>query len=369
MARSDVKTDGMLNRWPIVMTENPFNYNQILGVGTETRGCPVYVQSDRDDIAYALHDALSDMAQHLGYWPVPRWFTGERIPLRGGYPYYRQPLQMKFGHLIAFGTRATSLIQAGVTVTYTDSHSDGILDTATITVTTDVDIDEIGVFFRVTDGAPSAANERWQIDNVYMVDNGGTVTITGHRALFVKPNEVWDNPKEDPNYNKAFAGNNGEPNHFVTAVDIYRVYADTTGQAGLVFYDDCGQAYDQDSGIMQIEDADLGFFSIRANACRGRNYVYADVNYYAGKALVDQRPDPLFERAVVRLANTYQTDAEYLCCFCDRVSNRFQEDQKKAEVLNNESTLASLFGNKRGQINAARFVRRYALGQGGKLTA
>jgi hypothetical protein len=162
--------------------------------------------------------------------------------------------------MIALGQRATSLIQAGVSVVYSDPNSIGVNDTATITVNSAVANDEIKLYFRTADGAPTAGDARYEIEPTVITDNGaGVVTIKAHRALFVKPKE-WAREYEafDANFNSPNIVDTGTAAGFVTAVDVYRVYTDTSAAISLQAAD--GTELQSYTG--EIIDAELGTFRL-----------------------------------------------------------------------------------------------------------
>lgn len=365
MARSDILTSHLLNRWPAIMGESVFRYNQILGANVEVQACPVYIQPDRDELARAINKALNMSARELGFWPVPEFHTQEQIDFGAGYPYWRQPLRLRYGYLRGLGTRATSLIQAGATVTYSDSDGDGTDDTATISVTTSVDESEVAIFFRTADGAYAAADPRWEIDNLRKSTSGGVVTLTGHRGLFVKPS-VWAQPYEAPNYNVVNAADNIAGN-YVTTVDVYRVYVDSTVPVTLVYYDDCTQVDTNVTTTARIIDSELGFISINRPAnCVGYPYHKVLIDYYAGYPLRYGNPEPVLEEMVIRLANTYVPKEQ--CSWCDRVSNHWSNDTENFDLTRSNVDWSRMFGMQKGQVNAAQVVAEWRLGQGGKVT-
>jgi len=252
-------TYGLLGQWQRIVHENIWHFNQSNGSGTRNEACPVYIQEDREDVAQALNMSFHMFAQYLGYFARPIWNT-ERVDIGGGYPYFLQPLKLKRGgYLVEFGQRATSVIQANAAVTYSDVDGDGIDDTATITVVNATAVDEVQIFFRTADGAPAAADERYQIEPVKVSTSAGTITITGHRALFVKPSTIWDIPYDptDPNGQTRNYADTANATGFVTAVDIYRVYNDTTDIGTL---NGSLDTQTLTSGNLEIDNAEYGAF-------------------------------------------------------------------------------------------------------------
>lgn len=296
-----------LNQWPLLMMEDPpWHFNQCAGkgapvqTGNDQAGI-IYLQKEREYIARSLESAATRMAADLNYWISPAWFT-ETMPLGKGWPLGNQIYQARYLKMIALGTRATTLIQAGVAVVYSDPNGVGVNDTATVTVVTAVANAEVKLYFQVADGAPKAGDYRYEIEPTVVTDAAGTVTITAHRSLFVKPSE-WarEYVANDPNFNSPNVVDTANASTgFVTAVDVYRVYTDTTIPISLMSAD--GNVLQTFTG--HIIDSELSAFRLGdlcADWCAGcGDYPIAlQVSYYAGSPLVNNNVDgELFESCV-----------------------------------------------------------------------
>lgn len=378
MAVTDVTTWKLLNRWPEIMEANSYLFNQITGQGVPMpQDCgqrSLYIQRDRDMIADALHDAVTNAAASLNFYPRPT-YCSERITLGKGVPLERQTLMTRWKHLAAFGRRATSLIEAGAAVTYSDANGDGVLDTATITLVlaTDVSADEIQVFFRTADGAPNAADDLWQIEPLRVVKSGLNVTITGSRALFADPG-VWAIEYDPPSFVEKYHGDVGNAAYFVTAVDVYRVYTDSTN--ALVFNADplldCSvTGLDSNvtfTAVGRIVDAEIGsFMARRSDGCPPYLPVETiDVQYLAGLPLVNGLMDRRLEKALIRYSNTLMGQQPE--SFCQRQLNMWQWDTKVLDPNALPAYLASNpLGLAQGAVETWRVVSKMALPGGGKL--
>ena len=308
-----------LNAWPEMLMEDRWHFNQCAGVGAPVqtandKGGVIYLQKERELIARGLEAAAWRMAGDLNYPLSPTYFS-ETIPLGKGRPLGNAIYQARWCKLIELGTRATSLIQAGVAVTYSDPNNIGVNDTATVTVVTGIANAEIKLYFQVADGAPTAGDYRYEIEPTIVTDSAGTVTIKAHRSLFVKPTE-WarEYVANDPNFNSPNVVDtaNASPG-FVTAVDIYRVYTDTSANIQLL---------DNNNVVLQaytgyVLDNELSAFrmgNLCADICGGLPQSIR-VNYKAGSPLVNNNIDSeLFEaccaftagRARVRLTKMCQ---------------------------------------------------------------
>lgn len=296
----------LLNQWCLHMMEDIWHYNQCAGVGAplqtaDDKAGKVYLQKEREYIARNLESAFIRMAGDLNYSISPAWFS-EVIRVGKGQPLANQIFQAQYCKMIALGSRATSLIQANVTVTYSDPNNIGVNDLATITVNTTIADDEIKLYFRTTDGAPSAGDYRYEVEPISVSNNGaGVVTITAHRALFVKPTQ-WarEYVANDPNFNSPNIVDTTNVNSFVTAVDVYRVYTDQSANIQLL---------DNNLTVLQtytgyIEDAELSAFRLGylcSNVCGGRP-AFIRVNYYAGSPLVNSNVDSELMEACIGFA-------------------------------------------------------------------
>ncbi len=365
----------LLNAWQRRMIEDIYNFNQVDGSGTPVGPCGIYIQSDREMINDALIQAVNQMTEQLGYYPYPTYIISEREPFGRGNPYSLEQLRTEYGYLQALGRRATTVIQAGVAVAYSDSDSDGFLDTATIIVNTTVALSEIQVFFQTTDldlfsGIDAtAADPRWRIEPVKMSAAAGVVTIKGHRALFAHPDTVWAKPYEPPNFVDKHAADNTLATDFVDHVDVYRVYTDATSAiqiltdpiwVGTTALD----TFTATDAVMQIVDYRRGIFRARVNGCASWDCLgppeRLTLNYLAGVPLSNGQIDRELEIAIIRLANTLMPQS--LCSWCERTRQMWEWDQVIVE--GQEDTP---FGKMTGAVYAWRVVSGRANGKGGAI--
>lgn len=366
-----LKVYQLLNAWPEICLQDAWHFNQALGNGAPlTHGCGVFIQSDREQIARALNQAFNNLSAYLGFFPSPQWHT-QRVFFGGGRPYSWQTLQADYGHLIEFGSRATTVIQAGAAVVYSDSDGDGVDDLGTVTVASTVNVNEVQLFFQTTDGAPAVADERYQIEPVNVSASGGTITITAPRWLFVKPSTIWDRPFKitDPNKTDRNYADTAQVAGFVTAVDVYRVYNDSTNAVQVL----SDPAFSQNTqlnqslstvGVARIFNPMLGIFQVRiedCSLCPPNWWESVYVSYRSGWPLsvYDRRMEHVFRNALCRLANTYM--ARELCPFSKTAEEIFQEDRENAETVEGAQAATNPFGILRGQVEAWRTVSNYAI--------
>lgn len=356
---------GLLDSWRSILFEDIFKFNQIAGTGVIASDCGVYNQPDREQINNALETAWWMLAEELGFFLKPTYVTGEQIRIGRGVPWQLQQFKTRWGYLQALGSRATTLIEASAPVVYSDTDGDGVNDTATITIaSTTVSADEIQVFFRVADGAPSAAAECWQIQPLRVTKSGNVATITGHRALFVKPTAVWNIPYQSNG--QRYAGSTTTVADFVTAVDVYRVYTDSADAVTLLddnFLRCCDTDWDvwnENTGVGLITESTLGIFKARhdfadATTCR-RRPEWLEVNYLAGKPLQNGHMDRALETALVRLANTFLPYE--MCNWCDMARQWWKDDN----ALSKEG---SPFGMRMGQVEVFNTIVKKIIAIGG----
>lgn len=369
MAISQIDAYGLLDDWRDYCLENIWWFNQMTGTGAYLAECPVYVQPDRDVVARAIREAFGKMTTYLHYPPKPI-FVYEDIPLGGGVLIERQELRLKYGHIQAVGQRATTLIEAGATIVYSDVGGLGVSDTATIAVTVPAatPTSEVSIFFKVSDGAPSAAEARYEIVPVTRSRSGNTVTLTAHRANFVKPNGIWAQPYENPNYQERNAGTTTDATQFITQVDVYRVYADDTSAVILVGDGGCSATCEDDTctACARLIDAELGIIQVRGTGCACVYPERVRVHYKAGYPMQYGRIDPDLGIPLFRLANTLMPRQP--CAECNRFYDVWVADRETDEGLIPPHLLSNPFGIQRGQIDAWKAVLDYAQAGGGKLT-
>lgn len=350
----------LLNAWQSVMDESIWLYNQISGQGVEvTSGSvQVYTQAERDYIASALDEAFQTASEYLGFYPRPTWVVDEIIPLRVGKPYTAQQVLTCYGYVEAVGKRAVTLIDDSVTVVYTDDlYQDQIEDTASVTITTIIADAELAVFFRVVDGAPSAADERWQIYPMTVTDNGnGTKTLTAHKALFVNPLEVWDRPLSSTDFTVKYAGDTERAADFVEFVDVYRVYNNPTDAVSLL-------SQPRETGDSGIEaatawirdpiDGQLMLYTVAPQDEPTHEVHSLKVSYKAGYPLQSGMMNRRLEVALVRLANTLMPQQPVMT---GRTSSMWKEDNELFDeaISQDEERSPAPFGSKNGGISARR---------------
>lgn len=200
-------------------------------------------QVSHESLAYAIKDAEETLANEVGYFAAPMWISQEKQM----YPrdFYREGiyqvrdvrgfskgLQTKYGKILSGGRRGTTLIAtptvAGGSLVYQDNDSDGLYETASITVNnvTVTELCEIKVYFTGVN-----AQQEWEIRPPRTATlSAGTLTMTFESWLFIDPEELSHYPTDDGFQ----AVDLSTITPLVTTVDVYRIYNDTS-DASAVF--------------------------------------------------------------------------------------------------------------------------------------
>lgn len=365
-----------INQWPVVALENIWHFNQCAGIGAPAqtandKGGLVYLQTEREMIARALESAAMRMAQDLNYWICPAYFQQE-INIGYGSPIQAQTFRLRYLKLIELGSRAITLIQANAPVSYTDPNNTGVADTATVQVMTSVADSEIKLFFRTTDGAPAAGDTRYEIEPLEVTSSGGLATLTGHRALFVKPSE-WAREyiATDPNQNQPNIVDTAAAAGFVTAVDVYRVYTDTNANISLYARNNTllahftGEIQDNDEAVVRMGD-------LCGQYCWDYAPARVVINYRAGSPLVNNLVDSeLLDAAFAYACGNQLTKLTKMSYWTQETWERYNKpmvDTIGGNVVPVATQLQahSAYGARTGQVKAWEVVRDRRMVRGGR---
>lgn len=363
MARADVETFGLLNRWPIIMHEDRWRFNQINGAGVQQSTCTtnaIYIQFERDYIAGAINRSVYLAAEYLGFLPVPTYIEDEIVQLDLSAAWDEQDLQLKYGYLSTIGRQLTLEIEAGAEVVYSDTNSDSVEDLASITVqAASTPIDEIRVFFRQADGAESEAHPNWEIDQLTRKDNGnGTVTLIGHKSLFAHPTNVWAKEYTTTGTKNKHSGDTADDGAFVAEVDVYRIYSDSDQKVTLVQED--GQEVEVCGKPKDSKYASFALAKLSDSDPTPEYPLYARVSYVAGYPLVRGLMDRMLETALIRYANVEMPQDVK---FCDRTAAMWENDRKFSETISQAEVEENPppFGVTNAGLELARVVEPIAL--------
>jgi hypothetical protein len=191
--------------------------------------------ASRSEIAQAIETAEQRLFDELDFWPAPTYIRETvRYPWQGQSWGRWASVQLSAQHIQAIGVEARTLIAAATPVTYTDSDSDGYMDTFSIgpVATTVTDPNEIALYFTAADrfdgpDFTTDVDERWRIAPVRVALSGGSVTVKGPAWLLVKP--ITYEGVTNIGTNGLAPATASIPTHFATTLDLYRRYPDATG--------------------------------------------------------------------------------------------------------------------------------------------
>lgn len=188
----------------------------------------------REELAWAISEAESDLARELGYWPGALWVQDERVEIeQPPAAWYRNlydargdlfSVKTQYGELISGGRMQKLLIDDAVAIVYTDQDSDTYFETATITVVTSVtDPEEVSIYY-----PGLAGDDEWEIRPTTVSISGGTATIVCRREQLVLKALL-------ESLDSASAINGTTNANFLTTVDVYRKYHDPSVQVHLAW--------------------------------------------------------------------------------------------------------------------------------------
>lgn len=242
MAKATICTLLGLDQFAAILGINPWHFNQMYcNAYPEEDACHdlwyqyAWMDADkasREDLASAISQAESIIADYVGFWPAPNWILEEmhRYPrpgVEGGpnpYDYSpgwhalsrRKTMKADWGYYRHAGRRRADLLAAWVPVTYSDLDGDGYNETASLDLST-VNLSavespgEIGLF-PTTD---TAEVNRIRFTTTDLVAK----TVTGRSALFISP-ALWE--IGDP-----IDGDDSAS--YLTVVNVCRVYTSDEG--------------------------------------------------------------------------------------------------------------------------------------------
>lgn len=323
MARADITTWLPLDTWAEILGFHPLHFNQ-LHHNTLMEGITcglVWFQHawlnasriSREDVAQAIREAETQIANEVGYNLLPDW-----TPKENGSPerlrYERPAVPTIFnangrnvrGHFLSLTTKKAHIISGGIrkkigieTVDVDDASgarddTDGDLykETVSITIgTTVTDPDELKVYYPGEGGA-----DRWEIRPVEVtIDTDlNQATLTWKLWQMVKPN-----PQSVLNAETIDAAT---VTNYLSTVDVYRVWNDPQTQVRFLWEEGnlctgscaacqlgtqlgCFHIRDERLGIIapayaDWSESDQSFTAVCMNACRAPDQ--AQVYYYSG---------------------------------------------------------------------------------------
>jgi len=357
----------------------------------------------REELALAIFEAEREIADVLGYWPMPTWQQAEReLVIRpyivGAWASTNRlgmgdlvSLKADYGKLISGGWRAKTLIDDVAAITYTDADSDTYFETATITVNvgTVTDPGEIAIYYPGEAGA-----DEWEIRPIKVSINTGTgiATITCRREQLVAKLLLESLDAQSLN---------GLTNsNFLTTVDVYRKYHDPSKQVEFVWRngidacacsstESCACSLTIQNGCMTVQDDRLGMFTMEPG-----EWDSDEASFTGGEFTIRRRPDYVrvwyrsghrdmnlalpnwqmareWEIAIAKLAVTKLDRPICSCRSVQQIMERWSTDlrasigtsaRSNSFKVTNYELENNPFGSSRGAMDVWRLVRRQALG-------
>jgi hypothetical protein len=309
MARSETYTWLPLDEWAKIMGYNRWEFNGFAKWPSDQRSCGnVWFQHPemtdfvtKDELSESIKLAETVIGEYVGYNLLPTWDSAEVQPPRFRVPGYQsnvnvfnraKSVKLPKAHVYALGQETKAVITAGVAVVRVDRDGDGFAETATVTTTlTDINVNEIRVYYPGESGA-----DGWEIRPIKITGNviEFPVWLIPKRNLIDGLNPIDLDPSNTANY--------------LTTVDVYRVYNDTTTQATLVYNQglcvEDGCAYETASNCGYVQNGELGYVVYNRYGYREPDQLW--INYYSGWRGNNVRPlvtlDPYWASAVAYLA-------------------------------------------------------------------
>lgn len=308
----------------------------------------IWNQQSRDTLAMYIAAAEESRERELNYHLAPKYVVGEEQE-------YRSNIQLSRKHLIAIGSKATTTIESGATVTLRDLYS-SIIDPVIITV----DDGETYVADEIIICYPG---EEVEIRPSSVSVSGTTVTIKIPRSRLVKT-ELNDNRSDHLYYIN--------DDNFLETVDVKRMYTDPATGIEYVWPKSQLRQYCTPNCDEVIQTGCAQTLGHRAK--RIANITTFPVNWSDGVATgtkFSQRCNPRYVRVsylsgvqnsirsellTARYAHTLMPNKP---CSCPLVEQYWHEDK---EMIDNFFTP---YGNMKGAIDAWMVDSRAQIGNAG----
>lgn len=341
----------------------------------------------REELARVLAQAEETIAKYLGYWPVPRWIKAEEHQLpqhyrTETYSFFnargmRKAISARWGYVISGGVRNIDPIELSADIEYLDTDLDGYYETARVIVATDItDVEEIHVFYPGEDAAVE-----WEIRPVDVSVSGVAATITFRREQAVLPDLLRRMPPPD---DPLSAVDGDDDDNFLTVVDVYRVYNDTSQQV-LFYYEPsvcAGCSSTTVAGCVVVRDARRGTLAYETATYDEESATWsytapcapslrAEFWYYAGLQNLESdyptlRMRPELERLLIYYALSL---ADKAICGCDNFASHLAYQLEDLAVLGAERRFQTTFkqldcplGTSRAALNMWQYIQQHKLG-------
>jgi hypothetical protein len=378
-------------------------------------------QVSREQLAEAIKSAEDDIMSIVGFPPAPMWIEGNEIQ---NYPrtalvgsdvavnnnlmssvFYDANGRLKgiradYGKIISGGRR--SLVVAGTAtvgggeLVYSDDDSDGFYETATIPLPLPAIMSELTDACEFKSFFDGEIDQEWEIRYPRSATiTGGNIVLVYDSWLFIDP-DLWE---AFPTQDGAAAIDVSTVNNFVTTVDVYREYIDTTKSSVRFFWENSAGTscsicsgigcetctYTSQDGCLIARDTEGGIVvpfpaTYDEDACSWVKDSYAKHSspdmvrlwYIAGdqdKAFINCRTcDPMsifWARIIARMATAR---LERPICGCGNMialSERLSQDLSQ---FSTEDIKECPFGSLRGEVEAWRRIKKILRGKNRKVS-
>ncbi|MEO8608911.1 MAG: hypothetical protein ABI690_13550 [Chloroflexota bacterium] len=351
MARASIETLLPLDYFARIMGISPWDFNQCKYPNRKSAQCNDVLfqfpyQKDRlsrEEVAQSIADAEQMIADELGYWPAPKYFTNEEVQ----YPHAWRPatghstpkiVKLKHGHVITGGVFKRIQIGtiSGVNLTTADTDNDAVNDTFTAIINDPAigdisDSNEIALYFVDADRVGEPLDETWRLRPLKISISGTTATIKGHLTLLIKP--ILESGVKVEALDASVDAN------YVTSVLCCQVYTDSTysstdslqGEAVWNNTPGCtGPRCGNTKRPLCIENRDYRVGKIDLSfphMCPARKPDRVEVNYLAGLVLDENgQMQPEMARCVAYLAVSLLKHEK---CGCDETNKIFDMWRKR----------------------------------------
>jgi len=302
----------------------PWTFNGVENPDENRRGCDHYwTQWERDDLAIALNEAEGLLAERLHFYLGARYLIDQDRP-------WRNPLQLRYGHVVGPGVRARTEVTPGA--------SDFTIDPAMITVPTASFAGGTSEVVVVED----ATGLTLEADEIATVGANYVISISQYKLInWANLEDQVDTIDYDPLFPLAT---------WLKLADltVYRQYRDTDTQATITFgpactcwcagvactgcdYTGCVFVLNHDIGTVRIHRATLsaGVWSCDNSAiCGCYSGDKVTVYYEAGTTDI-----PGWKQAVFRLAHSRMGEQP---CGCVLHERQWRRDRTTPPVLTAE---------------------------------
>lgn len=393
MTVASTETLMSLDQYAEFMGIPPIHFAQgISGAYPDDAGCrSVWYQyswmspgkASREELARAIAQAETLIAQLVGFWPAPTWSTDDTQPYPRqkehsngiGTAYYpamtsgkRKTVGARWGRFIAGGRRDVSLIAAGRPIVYPVDLDHGL---ATVTATWPNAVasqaSEVAVF-PGTDTHPIRQIRDLRVS----IGSGGVVTVWGRPAQFLLPAQWETNAVIDGDLAASY----------LTSVNLYRVcnsdagYTYAPAEFGWQVASNVApvsgygvlQAWDEQAGIVTpipaTWDASTSLWQAATFVLGGEPHT-VKLFYQAGWPLDAQgRVAEPFARAIVALATSLLSSPVCGCSQAEKMSAWWQGVPTREDPTSYRQ-LECPWGVKRGAYESYMALRTFWGGAGG----